>query len=175
MIFVSSLPLVLWLGIIEHFWGVGAGSESQLEMNQVARKIKWVEILCVHIPTAWYLRYSEHNESTAVHSYCLLSPHSVSSCLLASWANWFKPFQDTYKSELREIWLNNQMLLSADISLKEVLRMYISLIDWIVVYFHEYLLFSRGFTLDTIHILHLGKCPFWKKRFFFFNLVHLRR
>lgn len=59
------------------------------------------------------------------------------------------------------------MLPSAELSLKEVLRMHTSLIDWLVIYFHEYLLFSTDFTLGSIHIPHSRKCQLWKKRFFF--------
>lgn len=128
----------------------------------------------VCIPASCYLRHNEHNESIAVPSYCMLSPCSVSSYLPGTRANLgSNRYKIFHRSGLGKIWLTSQMLLSAGLSLKQVLRMHIPLVEWIVVYFHKYLLFSRDFTFGSIHSPHSGKCQFQKKRFVY--LVLLKR
>ena len=104
-----------------------------------------------------------------MHPFCLLNPCSVSHHLSASRANLGSDHDEmVHRSGLGEIWLTSQVLSSACLTLKQVLRMRMPLIEWMVVYFHEYLLFSRDFILGFIHIPHSRKCQFGEKRVFLF-------
>lgn len=145
-------------------------------MNQVASKIKQVEILTmvyVYQPLGVSVIMSLYNESTAVHSYLLLSPCSVSSHLSAIRANLGSNHCKMFhRNGLGRIWLTRQTFLSSGLSLKQVRRVNIPLAKWIVGYFHEYLLISGDFTLGFMpsHIQENGN--FERRNIFY--LVSLR-